>query len=178
MKELENLVTIALTQPHAAHAALTHGLSSKWSFLTRTIHGIGPLLQSLETIIRVKLIPALTGQPPPNDAVRDFLALPACLGGIAVTNPTSVAEVEFTASTKITDPLKHAILQQSFVYSDEVIAEQLNAKSEVRKLKREQSMQAADSLKQSLSISFQWSMDLAQERGAAGKIGEILVSML
>ena len=28
-KELENLVTISLTQPHAAHAALTHGLSSK-----------------------------------------------------------------------------------------------------------------------------------------------------
>ena len=53
-----------------------------------------------------------------------------------------------------------------FVYSDEVITEQLNAKSEVRKLKREQSMQAADSLKQSLSISFQRSMDLAQERDA------------
>ena len=48
--------------------------------------------------------------------------------------------MEFTASTKITEPLKHAILQQSFVYSDEVITEQLNAKSEVRKLKREQSM--------------------------------------
>ena len=64
------------------------------------------------------------------------------------------------------------------MYSNEVIAEQLNAKSEVRKLKREQSMQAADSLKQSLSISFQWSMDLAQERGAAGKIGEILVGTL
>ena len=39
------------------------------------------------------------------------------------------------------------------MYSDEVIAEQLNAKSEVQKLKREQSMQAADSLKQSVSIS-------------------------
>ena len=97
MKELENLVTIALTQPHAAHAALTHGLSSKWSFLTCTIHGIGPLLQSLETIIRMKLIPALTGQPPPNDAVCDLLALPTRLGGIAVTNPTSVADMEFTA---------------------------------------------------------------------------------
>ena len=83
-KELENLVTIALTQPHAAHAAFTHGLSSKWLFLARSIHAIGPLLQSLETIIRVKLIPALTCQPPPNDAVCDLLALPSCLGGIAV----------------------------------------------------------------------------------------------
>ena len=163
MKELENLVTNALAQPHAAHAALTHGLSSKLLFLTRTIHCIGPLLQSLDAIIRVKLIPALTGQP---DAVRDLLALPSRSGGIAVTNPTSVADMEFTASTKITEPLKHAILQ-SFVYSDEVITEKLNTKSEVRKLKREQSMQAADSLKQSLPISFQRFMDLAQERGAS-----------
>ena len=93
MKELDSLATIALTQPHAAHAAFTHGLSSKWSYLTRTIQGIGTLLQPLETIIRSKLIPALTGQPPPNDEVRDLLALPARLGGIALTNPTSAADV-------------------------------------------------------------------------------------
>ena len=80
--------------------------------------------------------------------------LTAHLGDIAATNPTSVADMEFTALTKITEPLKYAILQQTFVYSDEVIAEQLNTKSEVQKLKQEQSMQAADSLKQSLSISF------------------------
>ena len=29
MKELDSLVTIVLSQPHAAHAAFTHGLSSK-----------------------------------------------------------------------------------------------------------------------------------------------------
>ena len=28
-KELDNLATIALIQPHVAHAAFTHGLSSK-----------------------------------------------------------------------------------------------------------------------------------------------------
>ena len=71
-KELENLVTIALTHPHAAHAALTHSLSSKWSFLACTIRGIGPLPQSLETIIGVKLIPALTGQPPPMQYVTSW----------------------------------------------------------------------------------------------------------
>ena len=61
MKELDSLVTIALSQPHAAHAAFTHGLSSKWSYLRCTIQGIGTLLQLLETIIRSKLVPALTG---------------------------------------------------------------------------------------------------------------------
>ena len=76
-KELDNLATIALIQPH------THGLSSKWSYLTRTIHGISTLLQPLETVKITKLIPALTGQPPPNDELCNLLALPARLGGIA-----------------------------------------------------------------------------------------------
>ena len=53
-KELDSLATIALSQPHAAHATFTHGLSSMWSYLTRTINGIVPLLQPLETIIRSK----------------------------------------------------------------------------------------------------------------------------
>ena len=66
-KELDSLAKIALSQPHAAHAAFTHGLSSMWSYLTCTIHGIGLLLQPLETIIRSKLIPMLSGQPPPGD---------------------------------------------------------------------------------------------------------------
>ena len=30
MKELDSLAAIAVSQPHAAHAAFTHGLSSKW----------------------------------------------------------------------------------------------------------------------------------------------------
>ena len=73
-KELDNLATIALIQPHAAHASFTHGLSSKWSYLTRTIHGLSTLLQPLETVIITKLIPALTGQPPSKDELHNLLA--------------------------------------------------------------------------------------------------------
>ena len=50
-KELDSLAAIALSQPHAAHAAFTHGLPSKWFYLSHTIQGIGSLLQPLETII-------------------------------------------------------------------------------------------------------------------------------
>ena len=167
MKELDSLATIALTQPHTAYAAFTHGLSKKWSYLTCTIHGIDTILQPLEMIIRLKLIPALNGQLPPNDEVRDLLALPARLGGIALANSTSVADEEFSASIKVSDPLKNAILQQSFEYSDDVVYDQVEAKGEVRRSKRERSTQAAETLKQSLSASLQRSMDLAQEKGAS-----------
>ena len=36
--ELTLLSSIALGQPHAAFAAYTHGLQSKWSFLSRQKH--------------------------------------------------------------------------------------------------------------------------------------------
>ena len=102
--------------------------------------------------------------------MRDLLALPARLGGIALTNPTSAAAMEFSASTKISDPLKSAILQQKFEYSEDIATEQLEAKAEVRNIKCEQSAQAADSLKQSLPISLQCSMELAQEKGTSNQL--------
>ena len=126
--ELEQLATITRSQPHAAHAAFTHGMISKGTYLTRTMPGIGPNLLPLETI-RIKLIPALTGRPPPNQTERDFVALPARLGGIAMMNPTQTTDTEFLSSTKITEALTEAILHQVFQYPEEVVAHQLQAKN-------------------------------------------------
>ena len=86
----------------------------KWTYLTRTMPGIGPNLSPLETIIRTKLMPALTGRPPPNETECELLALPARLGGIALSNPTQATDTEFLYSTKITEALTEAILHQDF----------------------------------------------------------------
>ena len=40
------LSEIAVSQPHAAYSALTHGLSSKWSYLSRVTPDISHLLQT------------------------------------------------------------------------------------------------------------------------------------
>ena len=37
-KQVSCLVEVARSQPHAAYKILTHGLASKWTFLSRTIH--------------------------------------------------------------------------------------------------------------------------------------------
>ena len=165
--ELDCLATIAKSQPHAAHSAFTHGFSNKWSYLSRTIPDTSPFLQPLEFQIRSKLIPSLTGQPPPNDELRDLLALPARLGGIALSNPVSRADSEFYASTKISDPLKYAILQQSFEYSEEIISQQCDAKSQIQKQRQKYSTEAANTIKLSLPTSLQRSIDLAQEKGSS-----------
>ena len=57
VNEIKSLSTISLTQPHAAYAAFTHGLSSHWTYISRTIPEIQDLLQPLETAIHQHFIP-------------------------------------------------------------------------------------------------------------------------
>ena len=53
--KLRSLSNIAESQPHAVYAALIHCLSSKRSYLSRTIPGISNQLESLERNFRLEL---------------------------------------------------------------------------------------------------------------------------
>ena len=119
-EELRRLSSIAETQPHVAYAALTHGLISKWMYLTRTVSNIGHLLQPLEDVLRTQLIPALTGRAPPSDSERELFALPARLGGLGLINPTSLSTTEYPASRKVTEPLCNLVLNQNPSYPPDV----------------------------------------------------------
>ena len=59
VKELVDVViklaSIATIYPQEAYAALTHGLTSKWTYFMRTIPNINHLLQPLEDSIRHRL---------------------------------------------------------------------------------------------------------------------------
>ena len=166
LQELNNLVACALTQPHAAYAAFTHGMTSKWLYVMRTIPNIGHLLQPLEDIIRRKLIPALTGRPPPNDLVRALLALPARLGGMGLLNPTLSADWEYMASCEVTGPLSKCLINQGQNYSEAETA-QLSAKRNIHLRKRQSLSDSAAELRDNLPANLKYAMDLAQERGAS-----------
>ena len=88
-QKIEYLSSIAITQPHVACAAFTHGLMNKWMFLARTIADISNLFQLLEEAIRHRFLPSLTGQNAFNDAERELMALPVRLGGLGITKPTT-----------------------------------------------------------------------------------------
>ena len=110
--ELRLLSEIAITQPHAAFAAFSHGFSSRWSYLSRTQPNISDLFLPLENIIKTVFIPTITGRPPPNDTDRDMFALLARLGGLGLCNPAKQCDMEFSASQAISGPLRDLILQQ------------------------------------------------------------------
>ena len=62
VSEIDCLSRIAMSQPQAAYATLTHGLTAKWTFIIRTIPDIEDEMQPLEDAIRYSFLPALTGR--------------------------------------------------------------------------------------------------------------------
>ena len=54
VQQVTRLAEVAQTQPQAAHAAFTHGLTGKWTFLTRTINSTKEHLQPLEDTIQLR----------------------------------------------------------------------------------------------------------------------------
>ena len=111
-QELLQLAEIATSQPHAAYAAFVHGLSSPWTYLSRTIPEVSDLFQPLEDAIHQVFILSLTGRPPCSKLIRDLLALPVRLGGLGLTNPAVISDDNFQASVKLTAPLVAVIATQ------------------------------------------------------------------
>ena len=120
--EVECLSSIAVTQPHVAYAAFTHGLISRWTYLSRTIPGIGDLFKPLEATIRQKFLPSLTGQSLFSDTHRDLMALPVRLGGLGIIDPSIRTTAHCCASQIITEPLTELIYKQSHSFTPEVRA--------------------------------------------------------
>ena len=164
--EIRQLARIALTQPHAAYCAYTHGLSSRWTFLSRTIPDISKLLSPLEEAIHQQLIPALTGHPPCSSEERDLLALPVRLGGMGIANPTSISQRSFEASVKLTSPLVATIATQ--VQDQPVdIFEVMEIKASIRQSNHEYQVQQAELIYDHLSPQLKRHVDLAKEKGAS-----------
>ena len=107
-QEVERLSSVAIAHPHAAYAAFTHGLSSRWTYIARTIPDVGDLLRPREEAIRHHFLPSLTGRSAFSDAERDLMALPICLGGLGIANPTKQAAHHHNTSQKVTTPSLHS----------------------------------------------------------------------
>ena len=165
-EEVKRLSCIAKSQPHAAYSALTHGMASKWTYLTRTIFNTSHLIKPLGDAIRTYLIPALTGRAPPNDVERDLLSLPCRLGGIGICNPSKTAAFEYSASQRVTKPLCQLILQQDPTYSFKTCEAQSQAKFEVHEERRKKQSADASALRSSLP-PLKFAMSLTQEKGAS-----------
>ena len=83
------------------------------------------LLLPLESAIHSQLIPALTGQNPQGELIKELMSLPVHLG-LSLTNPVASYPQVHMASKLITAPLVKRVIHQ-----DHQLAQQL-AKSKVQ----------------------------------------------
>jgi len=74
---------------------------------------LGPLYQPLEDVIRLKLIPALTGHGACSALEWNVFSLSCRLDGLGIVNPVDIADFQFTASIKITQSLRSLIVAQN-----------------------------------------------------------------
>ena len=167
VRDVERLTHFASTQPHAAYAAFTHGLASKWTFIARTIPNIEYLFQPLEDTIRQRFLPVLTGQNSFSDNIRDLMALPARLGGLGIINPAKQAAIQHHTSREVTAPLVNLILEQSKDFPMEALEEQLLAKNAARQARHQAQISAASDLHGSLPNSLQRAVEISRESGAS-----------
>ena len=77
-QDVLRLSRFSSSQPHASYSAMVHGLSSPWTFLSRTVRNLSSYLTPVEEAIRLHL-PRLCLHPP-NDSKRAVLALPIRFG--------------------------------------------------------------------------------------------------
>ena len=170
IKDIQKLSEFATTQPQAAYAALTHGLISRWNYLLRVIDwerlSSDELLQPLKAAIQSQFIPAITGQAPPGQQVREILALPVRLGGLGLQNPITMAKEQQSASQQICSPLVDRIVHQQHHMGDCHLAQQ-EIKANISSCKRTQRKEEAKNLENQLPFNLQRSMELAQEKGAS-----------
>lgn len=127
---------------------------------------IGPELRPLEDVISQKFIPALTGHPPCLEIERQWLTLPAKMGGLGITVPSSESDFCFEATVKITAPIVALITLQDI---DVPTATQLtkSVKSTVHKDKLDRLGRQADNIYDQLSAPQRRLMDCSRERGAS-----------
>ena len=93
--ELRSLSNIVESQQHAAYAALTHGLSSRWYYMSQTTPHISRHLKNLKSTLRLELIPRFIGRPLPYDDESVLFSLPARLEVLGLRNPGESADKDF-----------------------------------------------------------------------------------
>jgi hypothetical protein len=163
--EVKMLAKFARRDPHAAYAAVTHGLTSKWQYLMRTVPNTSEYFAPLEDALRQDLIPVITGRSSITDDERKLLALPCRLGGMGLINPTEIAEEQYQSSCDITTPLVSLILEMKHEIPEDLGTEMKQSKGRLRGKKRRHQEECVANLQ--MDDSLRRHVEFAKEKGSS-----------
>ncbi len=177
VKDVQKLAQYAVEEPHAAHSAITKGLSCRWTYLQRTMPNISTLFEPLEMALRDDLIPSLIGRPV-SDIERRILALPFRYGGLGIRNPVKTADEEFHASTVITQQLTEMLLAQNQDVRQIDKEKVRDSKLRISTLKKETLESELNELMEILSDDQNRYITAAREKGASSWLSALPIQSL
>ncbi|KAL7478613.1 hypothetical protein ACHAW6_004434 [Cyclotella cf. meneghiniana] len=97
--------------PHSTYAGLVSCLMAEWQYICCIVPNIAPFLEPIEDVLRTKFLPVIFG---PNIAIdndlRTLLALRVKTSGVAIQNPTLIANLLFCTSQDATSFLSGFLL--------------------------------------------------------------------
>ena len=159
--ELPTLCEFAISQPHAAFSALTHGLFGRWIYLSRTLPNISESLSPLEQNIRLHFLPTLTGKCAFSDLERQLLSLPSRLSGLGIINPCASSVAQFDSSQKVTGPLVSLLIEQITEFTVTELDKQFVLKQEIYLKNRRSCEELSSDLHPQLSLDLQRAREFA-----------------
>lgn len=162
--ELLLLSKIAEIQPQAAYSAYIHGFKGKYNYFNRTIPTMYNHLNAIEDILRNHFIPAIIGESFISDHLRQLLALPIRLGGLAISIPHLKTETEYNASRTLTEQLiEHVINQNTQFHPNKERISKI--KSNIKKQRAETENTNLNKIRENMSRDQLRANDLLQQPG-------------
>ena len=110
--KIEKLSFVEKSELQCASSGLTKSLQAEWNFSHRVLSGSSQLFQPLENLLMEKFLPAILGTSSISSMERRFFCLPAKMGSLGVSNPTSFADESYNTSREAVTLLYDAFVDQ------------------------------------------------------------------
>jgi hypothetical protein len=134
---VDELASAAVKFPQASYAALQKSLQQRWQYVQRVVRGVGSSFDALQESLASKFLPALFGESlPTGDERIPLSSLPNKHAGLALSNPSESAELNFAASRACVDHLVEAIKSKVVFRTSDHLRTLREAKSESKSKKK------------------------------------------
>ena len=174
-EELKKLTEIAKTEPHAAYAAISHGLHGRWTYLLRTVPFPAQCLTDLDKVITEELLPALAGRDSFLPEELNLLRLPCRLGGMALPCFQQMGMAELPASRAVTALQVEEIVHQNDQYThnstEDVRQAALSEKTRLAHDRRQREQNDFVTIKSSASPALARRLESLSTKGVSSWLG-------
>ena len=172
LREMESLVEISKSQPHAAYIAFTKGFKSKFTYYLRTIESFEEYVDPIEEVIHTSFLPLLFGRAEPlPEELKELVSLTPAQGGIGIPDLKRESLEQFNASLDITAPHVNSIVSQSFITPARELMEE--RKCEINAERRAAAKSRIERIDESLSPDLLQAVQQTRDKGASSWLNAI-----